>query len=112
MSISIQQTGNTVTILANTSSGTTTVSVRATGTQQIGSWMIDNLDTGNSVQVNLGFANTVSANNSQGFGIPARSTKYVNLMSNPVTPATTVYLVANAVSGTAQVSFTPVYIFK
>ena len=123
MSISFLPNGNLQLLTANTTSGSTLTTVRAGGASQIGAWMIDNLSA-NAVIVNVGFANTVVATASQGFAIPANGTKYLNLHqatnvnyvgANGVvqnTQATTAYLAANAVTGTAQVAFTPVYIYR
>ena len=119
MSISFLPNGNSTVVTANTSSGSASVAITTAGGTQIGAFMIDNLDTANAVIVNFGYANTVTAtvatgiSNGQGFAVPRASTKYINLnQSNNFTPPAVIYAVANAVSGTATVSITPVYIYK
>jgi len=121
MSISFLPNGNSTVVTANTTSGSTVVRIPVSAsTPQIGAFMIDNLDTGNVVMVNIGYANTVQANQGNatpgtaaGFAVSAYATKYVNLhQGTNVSPPGNVYVVANAVSGTAQVAFTPVYIYK
>jgi len=118
MSVSFLPNGNSTVIAANTTSGAARVAITTAGATQIGSFMIDNLSA-NAVIVNFGYANTVSANvatgvsNGQGFAVPAGATKYLNLHQiTNVTPAQTIYAVANAVVGTATVNITPVYIYK
>jgi hypothetical protein len=116
MSISFQQNGLSKTLSANTTSGSTLTTIAATGVTSIGAFMIDNLDAANAVIVNVGYANTITANSvaGTGFAVPARSTKFVNLtqQNNFTAQPATAYLAANAVTGTASVVFTPVYIFK
>ena len=118
MSISFLPNGNSTSIAANTTSGSARVAITTAGGTQIGSFMIDNIGV-NAVIVNVGYANTITANvatavsNGQGFAVPAGATKYINLSQNTnVNPANTVYVVANAVSGTSTVNVTPVYIYK
>jgi len=81
--------------------------------------MIDNLDTTNGVIVNIGYANTIQANlgngnasSAAGFAIDAYASKFVTLPGSQYNnnPAANVFVVANAVSGTANVMFTPVSI--
>ena len=119
MSISFLPNGNSTVIAANTTSGAARVAITQAGGTQIGAFMIDNLDTGNAVIVNFGYANTITAtvatgvSTGQGFAVPGASTKYINLdQGTQVTPNTTIYAVANAVSGTATVNITPVYIYR
>jgi hypothetical protein len=118
MSVSFLPNGNSTQIAANTSSGAARVAITTAGATGLGAFMVDNLSA-NAVIVNIGYANTVSANvatavsNGQGWAIPANGTKYINLHQNTqVAPPTTVYAVANAVAGTATVNITPVYIYR
>jgi len=118
MTISFLPNGNSSVIAANTTSGSARIAITTAGGTQIGSFMIDNLSA-NAVIVNIGYANTITAtvatgvSTGQGFAIPANGTKYLNLhQGTAISPASTVYAVANAVSGTAQVNLTPVYIYQ
>jgi len=121
MSISFLPNGNSTVVTANTSSGSAVVRIPVSAsTPQIGAFMIDNLDTGNVVMVNIGYGNTIQANQGNGtpgsaggFAVSAYATKYVNLnQGTNVSPPGNIYVVANAVSGTATVSITPVYIYR
>jgi hypothetical protein len=118
MSISFLPNGNSTVIAANTTSGAARVALTRAGGTQLGAFMIDNLSA-NAVIFNYSIANTVTANvatgvsNGQGFAIPAGATKFLDLhQGTNVTPPATVYVVANAVVGTATVNITPVYIYK
>ena len=76
--------------------------------------MIDNV-SGNAAIVNIGLANTITANASAGtgFAVPAGATKYLNLhITNVTAPPTAAYIAASSLSGNAQLIITPAYLFK
>jgi len=112
--------GNSTVLAANTTSGNARVAISSGSVQGAGQWMIDNLDTANTVIVNIGYANTIQANQGTvgsastalGFAIDAYASKFVTLPGSEFNndPAANVFVVANAISGTANVMFTPVYI--
>ena len=114
MSVSFQQNGNSHSISANTTSGTTLTTVAITGANQAGAFMIDNVGP-NAAVVNIGYANTVTANTTtgKGFAVPVNGTKYLNLTQGfNLSPSANVYMTAQAIAGTATVIITPVQIFK
>ena len=111
--------GNSTVLSANTTSGNTRVTIPVASVGGAGQWKIDNLDNGNTVIVNIGYGNTIQANlgngtpsTAAGFAVDAYTTKYVILTGSQYnnTPVANVFVVANAVTGTAQVMFTPVAI--
>jgi len=117
MTTSFTVLGNSTVVSANTTSGNTRVTIPAGSVQGAGTWMIDNLDTTNTVIVNIGYGNTIQANlgtgnasTAAGFVVDSYATKYVTLPGSQFnnTPLANVFVVANAVSGTANVMFTPI----
>jgi hypothetical protein len=120
MAIDFTPIGNSTVVAANTSSGNTRVAItRGANAPAIGCFMIDNLDTGNVVIVNIGYSNTIQANQgtgnastASGFAVSAYATKYITLPASQFNqnPQATVYVAANAVSGTADVMITPIYL--